>query len=345
MGTSNKHPGRKRLKPPSKAPTRSPDRSRRHSHPIARGGEQANEDGKPSAEMSLLPPLQGEPHRNEPLVMDPMWFHPRRPGRPPDWRWGWATALVDGLVPPSQLRDDAWIMAAVRFLSTLRRCRDEVDHEALTEQMPDLYAAHSIYTGEPHRRWAIEARLLAGERFESIGAKHGASAAAIAAYEGLFFDVLAHKSRIDYIATIVIGLHRGPAPPDLGVVWRWFGFIGGPLVLDFLLGTHPEVDRPGTFEGVGGFLAQDARDELLRKLAVAAFMLPVEGHTATKWLRIYFRILKGERKAQEAATTIESIMPNVIAMRDGLPSFMKGVEELPPPAALPALSGIDAVLR
>ena len=71
-----------------------------------------------------------------------------------------------------------------RYLAALRRCRDEADHEALGERMPDLAAAHAIYRADPPtRRWALEARILSGEPSDGIAGKVGVRAAAIAAYE------------------------------------------------------------------------------------------------------------------------------------------------------------------
>ena len=134
--------------------------------------------------------------------------------------------------------------------------------------------------------------------------------------------MLGHRSCGDYIATVVIGLGRGPAAPDLGTVWRWFGHHGGPAVLNVVLGTRRGAvanARPDDF--AGGQLG----DELLAKLAVAALTLPVDAETAPQVLGLYGRLLASERKAREReeAPGAGAILPNVRAMWRGLPAALK----------------------
>jgi len=265
---------------------------------------------------------------------DPLVCHPDNPCRPPDWRWERAASLADGLVCPSRRRDDAWVVGARRFLTDLRRCRDEGDREALTEHMPDFHAAFSVYAdAAPQRRWALEAYLMSAESFDKIAHRFGVGEGAIAVYEKTFFDVLDHLDT-DFVPVVVIGLHSGSATPSPGAIWKLFAYHGGPQVLEFVLGMDPDLTAPLRPERFGAFAENHVRDELLKKVAAAALTLPFDGRSAPKLMDVYLRGLKDERRDREPAPTLEAIRPNVVAMWGTLPPFLKRAS-VPPTAGPP----------
>jgi hypothetical protein len=274
----------------------------------------------------------GAIHAGEPPKLDLMRLHPRCPTRPPDWRWHWARLLVDEVLRPSRRRDDESVLRAMRFLSVLNFCKDETDHETLAERMPDLWQAHAIYTGPPTLRWAVEARILAGESFESIASKCGISAAAVACYEQTFFSVLEEMGHTDWILFAAIGaqLYTGLSEQDVGVLWKLLGYHGGPLVVDFLVNPFHGQARPGRHDEVATFATDHVQAMLLRKLAVGALTLPVNAATAPKLLKLYARILESERRAAERLPKVASILPNIHVMWEGLPGSLKDGLEQPP---------------
>lgn len=254
---------------------------------------------------------------------DPIRFHPRNPNRPADWRWRRAVLLVEGRIKRSRRVDDTWVLRAARFQATLRGCRDDGDHEALAEGMPDLYGAHSYFADpDPMRRWSLEARILSGESFEAIAGRFGIDAGVVTAFEKVYFD-LVDRLDTDYVLLVAVGLHPGPTTPSLGSIWKWFGLHGGAHVLDFLLSTDTGPNKPESREQVGDFVHAHVRAVLVRKIAVGVMTLPVDGHSASKVLELFLRGLKDERHAPEPAPTLEAIRPNVTALWDGLPSFMR----------------------
>ncbi len=255
--------------------------------------------------------------------IDPLVCHPDNPSRPPDWRWGRAGLLADGTVGPSRRHADGWVSHALRFRTALRACRGEDDHEALMGRMPEVYSAHSVYADpDPLRRWSLEARILSGESFDKVAGRYGVGEGVIGSYERLFFDVLDHLDT-DYVPVVVIGLQGGHTPPGLDSIWKWFGFHGGPHVLDFLLGITPDRIQPGR----SGPLHTDAEgyvlDELLKRVAVGALTLPADGRSAPKLLDISLRGSRAVRSAGESAPILEAMRPNLEAMWESLPPFIK----------------------
>jgi len=257
--------------------------------------------------------------------MDPLRVHPRNPRRPPDWRWLRAGLLADGLVKPSRRHDDTQVTEAARFLAALRRCRDEADQDALGERAPDLAAAHAIYTGESHRRWAVEARVLAGEPFAGIAAKADIPVTAVACYVTTFFDVLGQRGHGDWLVFSAVGWDPGRAlsEQDLGVTWRLFGLNGGPLVVDALVGLHPVGGQPVPAGGVNAFFTEQAVDQLYCKVAVAAVGMRADPRSVPKLLDVFLRLQKDAGRPPRAGPALVAIEPNARAMWDGLPEAIK----------------------
>lgn len=231
--------------------------------------------------------------------------------------------LADGLVRPSRRRDDAWVVGARHFLRGFRACRDERDYEVLIERMPEFYAAHSVYADpEPRRRWSLEARIVSGEAFGVIGAGFGMVEGAVAAFEKIFFDDIEHLDT-DYIPVVAVGLQSGHTSPGLGATWKWFAYHGGPRVLDFLLGLNPDQIKPGRSEQSSTDAEGYVRDELLKRVTVGALTIPVDGRSAPKLLDVHLHGLKVEGRARESAPMLEAMRPNLEAMWEILPEFIK----------------------
>ena len=179
--------------------------------------------------------------------------------------------------------------------------------------MPDVAGAITIHEGEPTTRWAVEARLIAGESIESIASKTALTPRAVAMFEALFFNVSDRLENRGYLIHIAVGLYPTPREPDPGLVWRLFGLIGGPVVLDALIdGDYGSPDRP-----------EDERflDELRLKLAVAFKLLPIDATTAPRLVRLYLRLRQAELAAEGARRAAVDLMPNIRTMLADLPWF------------------------
>src|SRR5262249_44928499 len=127
---------------------------------------------------------------------------------------------------------------------------------------------------DPHgsSRGALEARTLTDEAPEAIAVKSAVTVAVVRAYERLFYDVRGYLKSPDYILNRVLGPRlRDPSRDwDDDLVWKFFGYVGGRLVLEEIMDTCSPGTRPASREGVAAFLAEDTRAALRRQLVVAA---------------------------------------------------------------------------
>jgi len=155
--------------------------------------------------------------------------------------------------------------------------------------MPDVAAAIAIHEGEPTARLTIEARLLAGEPIEAIAGRCDVSVEAVEVYEQLFFNVSDRLANTSYILFHAIGAasYKGFAGDDSGAVLKWFAYMGGSRVLDFLLG---ERDTPCDLLPTEGHAIppdEAVRSARIRRIALAAKALPINQSTAMQLVRLY----------------------------------------------------------
>ena len=160
----------------------------------------------------------------------------------PCWRWLRCCYLLDYGRQPLRQDDDATRQAWL-FRRALQGCCSDADHEQLAQDFPELFAAHAVYTGEPLKRWELEARLLGGDPDVSIAARCDLSAEAVAAYHATFYEVRPHLKADSYVVNVLIGpkAHYGLTIKDHEQLLKLFGYgLGGPgvdAVLDFI--TNP----------------------------------------------------------------------------------------------------------
>ena len=255
-------------------------------------------------------------------------YLPRRgnPFEPVDRRWLRSNHLAGQPRPRWHRTDDRWVRLAVTYIRALNRCRGERQRRRLAERMPALHLAHAIHQADPPLlRWAVEARILAAEDFDSIARKCGTTAEAIECYEAMFFSVLDKLRARTYIICQVIGrkIHHGLSEDDLDVIWKFFGYVGGPLLLDSLIDGFTAQPRPESQEQVDPFLAKDARSTLLRKLALAARVLPVTPETALPILKGLAHLLE----PQPALNVVAGgpVTPDLRAIVEHLQGLAEGV--------------------
>ena len=206
-------------------------------------------------------------------------FSAANPRRPVDWRWQRAGRLLELGLRWSRRRDDGPTRMAKEYRAGLRRCRAAADRRRLERKMPAVAGAIAIAEGEPTTRWAVEARLLAGEPIDDIARKTALTPRAVATFEELFFNVRDRLENRGYLIHIAVGLYPTPREPDPGLVWRLFGLLGGPVVLDALIdGDYGPPDRPD-----GGLLCAGVRASFPRRgpMIPGARSGPTRPRTAT----------------------------------------------------------------
>ncbi len=214
-----------------------------------------------------------QPTRTLPGFLD---TRPNNPTRPPDWRWRLARQLAGAEAPRLLTWIDGRVRQATYFATELMNCRCREDRLALAESWPELAAAHDLhFGGSPHRRWHLQARVLARQDDQAIARAIGGSIEVVQSYLSTFFDI---RDRLDHPLSILInaigpGIARGKAA-DLGEVWRHVAYHGGPHVLEAL--TFPYAGLTGAAPTCLADVTGDERTRLLAqvKLLEQTYLAP-----------------------------------------------------------------------
>jgi hypothetical protein len=194
------------------------------------------------------------------------------PQRPPDWRYRFALALLDGGRRPK--RGDRHLS---RVHGWLVRLRQQGTDAPVPDRLAPYRDALAIYAGpdEPNRA-VLEAHLLARRSPLEAAAAVGLPGEVGEVYASAFYDAASRLHRKDFIAGHVYRLHR-PRQPTLGATVRAFAVAGGPLLLDDLLHTF----------GLGHLAAGPRHQhadpvlhELSLRASVAAWLLPAGPRSA-----------------------------------------------------------------
>jgi hypothetical protein len=197
-----------------------------------------------------------------------------------------------------------------RYQARYNQSQTERALENLLEAYPGLAQAHSIRNDDRYKtRWVLEARLLTGEPVERISARTCISTETIRWYEKCFFNVADRLEAPDWVCNNVIGaaIQRGLSDRDYDVLWKIFGYSGGPLVLDAAITTigNPVADR---------WFHADAMSTLARKAAISARTMPVAfNHAALMEAHARFREIA---KAEGAGASQAGLQEQVRALMD-----------------------------
>jgi hypothetical protein len=271
-------------------------------------------------------------------------FHPSNPFRPVNWRWEQARFMREKKVRSLAKLADRATVEAFKFQNGLAKCNDDVDRWALMEENPALYAAYLIHKRgddeERHpMRFAIEARLLSQQPSHEIAELLGLDVPTVETYEKVFFNVLEKIRHTDYIMTCVIGpsVHAGLSDRDYDLLWKLYGYLYGPAVLDAFISTTSRKFRPESINEVDAALADDARSALQRKVATVARTFVVNPFSQSELLNIYARFLEVEKETNSGKAQ-DVILQNISVMLDKLP-WQSGGETL---ASVPRLAHYDA---
>lgn len=249
------------------------------------------------------------------------------PMRSPHWKWLRAVSIDAGGPKASRAMDGSdgfrWIRRALR----LKRHHAEAGSrpEALYNLARidgDLFWAHALWSEEKQpTRWAIEARILAGESNEEIAKKIGCDVGVIDAYEAVFFNVSEKLQNTEYIVNVVMAesVTKGLTERQYDLLWKMFGYTGGVHVLDAMISRFSAIERPKKPEEVSEFFQNSAINSMRHKAAVAALTVPINSHTQLALLDAYVKYVEIERTTENATKAQVGIVQNIGAMMQSLP--------------------------
>jgi len=249
--------------------------------------------------------------------------HPSSPQRPPDWRWQTAKYLQEQGLKFTRSRGDHLISFAKKFATELDDAVDELAQLSVFERYPAIYQAWELYKSSRLKnvRWELEARILARESRTKIFTKIGLSPAIVDYFAALFFDVEERLSHPTYIANAVIGASakNGISEREPDVLWKLFGYWCGPDMLDRLVYRFTPSMKPKSSADIAAFLADDIRQQLQLKSAIAIRSLQVNWQTQTEVMNLYLRMIELERNAGEGEGGSESLKNGLQALLENLP--------------------------
>lgn len=249
------------------------------------------------------------------------------PMRSPHWKWLRVLSIESGGPKASRAMDGAdgfrWIRRALR----LKRRHAEAASRPmalyhLARVDGDLFWAHSLWADEKQpTRWAIEARILAGETNEEIAKKIGCEVGVIDAYESVFFNVREKLANTEYIVNVVMAdsVTKGLTERQYDLLWKMFGYTGGSHVLDAMITRFSAIERPKKPEDVSEFFQNSAINSMRHKAAVAALTVPINSHTQLALLDAYVKYVEIERTTENATKAQVGIVQNIGAMMQALP--------------------------
>jgi hypothetical protein len=249
------------------------------------------------------------------------------PKRATNWRWLRAVQIDGGGLRANRSVDGpegfAWIRRALR----LKRRYDEAGNRPelmyrLVQYDRAMFWAHSIWMDDKApTRWAIEARILAGESDLEIAERLGTAPDIIAAYEAVFFQVREMLPRRDYIVNVVMAdaVARGVSERQYDLLWKMFGYHGGPHVLDSVISKFTPIDKPDRPDGVGQFFQEFAVNTVKHKAAIATLTVPINLHTQLALIESFVKYVEIEKGSENASKAHTTIVENIGAMMSALP--------------------------
>ncbi len=246
-------------------------------------------------------------------------LNPQNPLRPPHWRWQRALQLAEG-APVSRQADDIHTRLAGRFRKRLLAAQlDPQLQLTLQTKFTDLYLAHTVaVSSEPayrELRNELEARILTNESVSVLASRLGFRQTAVEAYERMFFDVRERLGRPAYILHFIIGSTTcGQLTERMtGVLWKLFGYYGGPICLDVLISGFEGQDL------MVGMTTTETLDSLIalrqrQKMLVGAATIPINVLTQQIIWDSWHKLRQHEQTAQTAGAQRNGILANVEAL-------------------------------
>ena len=249
------------------------------------------------------------------------------PLRAPNWRWLRAVQIDSGGRKASRQLDGpdgfVWIRRANRLKRHFEQANNNPDalYGAMSRDEA-MFWAHSIWSADKSpTRWAIEARILAGESDQEIAHKLGTDVEVIEAYANTFFDVREKIDNMDYVVNVVMAdaVTRGLQERHYDLLWKLLGYRGGRYVLDAAISRGIDIPRPDSSGGVSGFFQDFAIHSMKYKAAVASLTVPVNSHTQLPLIDSFVKYVEIEKNSDNATKTQATIVENIGAMLASLP--------------------------
>lgn len=237
------------------------------------------------------------------------------PLRPPDWRWQKVMAYREAGRRLPRIASDRLLSKLFQFSERIDACSNDFQLLEVYEKFPYIADAYDIYKkeGAAGTRWEIEARLLAKESYESIGKKTAAPAETIEAFEKLFFNVEDRLTNKSWLINCVIGrsVHVGLSERDYDLLWKLYGLLGGPVMLDLIISKLGLKEQHSeTFEQSVALIRDSLDVQAVVKSSVALAVIGVNNYTAVPIVQLeqtYRQLAKDSAGVASTQTFLQSV--------------------------------------
>lgn len=216
-----------------------------------------------------------------------------------DWAWLRAHELLQQHRQPVQGFDTNWIRRALRYLQRRSGQRRAASRGLPEEDFTDIAIAHKVQQDAGLFRDILQAMLLTTLPFSEIAAKTGLTAAGVAAYEQLFFDVRTRLPHRGWIMTQAVGrpslLCEGRT---IGQVLRRLAYFAGDYVLDSLV-AYLQKHQPTAFRAPISKVELSERDERAIRRCLALEMLTLDNRSVVLLFRQHVEMLRQQQRDRQ----------------------------------------------
>ena len=245
-----------------------------------------------------------------------LWNNPLRS---PAWPWLRAVSIVSDGAPNVSANVDSRagcrrVRPLLPFLRALQSVSSDRQKIELMSENPTLFWAHSIYAQpDAPAKWLIEARLLARESDMEIAARLGCTPDIIKCYHDTFFDVREKLDFRDYILHAVFGeaIYRGLHERQHDLLWKMFGYFGGPYVIDAVSSRLINATWANTPADAASFFQDAALNVMKHKAAVAAITVPINSETNLDLIGAFVKYVEIERTTESQGQAKDQIIDNI----------------------------------
>jgi len=270
-------------------------------------------------------------------------FQRYSPYRPAAWRQERVLDLAEHLpVPkkPHRRRDDQYVREYYRFLQKFLAQTTEDGRANLFEKNPALFYAHSLHF-HPDREWRSIAQgfLLTGDPLEDCADHLDTIPEALDWYEKLFFNVRDRLHAQVWVAKTVLGsaayraANRGDTVTEnqQDLLFKMFGYYGGPLVLTIVVSGHRRGSLPRRAEDITPWYDDTFATLIRNRSTQAAQVFQVNKFNVMELMQIHVSIMHAERAATAGGPETD-VEKNVRAFMDRIPWVVarKGAKDLQP---------------
>ena len=259
--------------------------------------------------------------RAMPMAIDDLatWMSDNDHDKCPDWRWRFATYIIDHPRQIPRRWRDEWVIRAMAFQRAMRKAMGLSEEREVSRDFPEEYHSYGIFSNSNQTlRHVLEAYLCSGAGVEDIGKKLHLPTATVLTYAKLFFNVLGSTCDWVYVLCNVLGerfTNKRLRQKDVPLIWKWIAMLKGPIALEMMIQMDLLPGRVGSPSMASAAVQDLIGSATTVKTLLATYMLSPKRH-GRALLKAYARqqeIAAKQRSTGEAVANPEEGLEVVIA--------------------------------